>query len=401
VFGFALLGVVFFFTPLAMFATGVGPGSSERRALAPFPSDWAHWKVFDEIAVYVNDHLPLRGDATRLRAEVTQDLFGEAPPGGGTLGEHLAHAATDERERSFAKLPPVPTEPTAAGNPDVIIGKDGWLYLTSEFVRECNPEQPPAAVTKGLTRFADILARSGRTLVLTLAPDKSTAEPEHLPDDNPYAACSARAKQETYAALDNAAIPGYLDSRARIDQAEVAENRPYYLRKDTHWNGLAACLVAQDLMRALDPRLLEGTHVEESVKRYTGDLTEILGVASTDQAVDAKIVRNGVDVSRANSLVGAEFQASRTTATSTDAPLVNGPALLIGDSFAEATIPALAPFFQDLTWWHTAGTYEGPRTTAELIKRAKTVLLIWNERYFDYGVLWNNAFLDQLERFLD
>ena len=30
----------------------VGPGSNERRQLAPFPSSWTSWKVFDEFTAY-------------------------------------------------------------------------------------------------------------------------------------------------------------------------------------------------------------------------------------------------------------------------------------------------------------------------------------------------------------
>jgi hypothetical protein len=92
--------------------------------------------------------------------------------------------------------------------------------------------------------------------------------------------------------------------------------------------------------------------------------------------------------------------ATTTQATSTSAPLLPGQTLLVGDSFAESIVPDLAPFAQSMTWIHTGEVRTAPATTAEHVKAAQTLVVVWSERYFastTYGTLWSDAFLDKLE----
>ena len=391
---------MFFFVPLVLWALGIQSATSDKRALAPFPRSFMSWDVMDETAEYVNDHVPFRGLAVRWRAETTQALFGEAPAGqGGNLGEAAAREPQTEKEREFLQLPPAAPEPAVAGTSDVIVGTEGWLFATSEFANECSPQQPRKTVVRNLRRLERILARSGRTLVIALAPDKSTAEPEHLPDSNPYATCSAQAKEETWSLLTNAAIPGVIDTKGLVATREEREQREYWLRKDTHWNGLARAAVAREIARVLDPGLLEQTKVTETVAEYTGDLTELLGAPSTDQTLEASIERIGVSVEVAREAITTGVRATITRATSTSAPVFEDGVILVGDSFAQSIIPHLAPFMQQMTWIHTGDVRAAPATTAERIATASAVVVVWSERYFastTYGTLWSTPFLDQL-----
>lgn len=392
---------MFFFVPIALWALGIQSSTSDKRALAPFPHSITSWDVMDETAAYVNDHVPFRGLAIRWRASATKSVFGEAPPGsGGDLGETTAREPTVAKEKEFLKLPPADPEPVIVGTSDVMIGKDGWLFLTGELASECSQPQPRAKVVRHLRRLQRILARSGRTLVIALAPDKATMEPEHLPDDNPYATCSKAGQEEAWSLYTGAKIPGAIDTRRFLTDLETAEDREYYLRKDTHWNGLARAAVAQEIARQLDPALLAKTQIDEQFAEYTGDLTQLLGTPAVDKTIDTTVTRTGVDVTSDRRPITTGVLATITQATTTDALLYDGNVTFIADSFGDALLPHLAPFFQELTWIHTLDVRTAPATTAEYIAGSRAVVLVWAERYFgstEFGTLWSTEFLDQLK----
>lgn len=399
---FRALAVVFFFIPLALWALGVQSPTTDNRALAPLPHSFSSWDVMDETAAYVNDHLPFRGSAVRLRAELSQRMFKEAPPSaGGNFGEAAPRAPVRKVERNFIKLPPAAPEPSIPGNADVMIGKSGWLYLNGEFESECNTTVAGRQVViDGLRRLQSILARSGRRFVFTIAPDKSTADPAWLPDDNPFAECSPPAKLAAFHALASARIPGYIDIEKKIRVLQAKEARPYYLRQDTHWNGLAAAVFAQAAVRAVDPTLLDRTNVRERVESYVGDLTTLLGTPSSDRGVTTDIVRAGVRVKvHKVAAVPGSPPIVRSEATTTGAPLFPDDALIIGDSFSEVTLKQLQPFFRKLTWLHSTVAYTAPAMTAKEIAKAKFVIWLTVERYFtssSLGVVWSKPFVDKL-----
>ncbi len=423
---FVVLAGVFFLLPTLMWVGGARARPFENHPLAAFPSPRASWVVLDEANQWFIDAMPGRQDAVRWRAGFSNFAFGQAPPSGSTtdaaasvgagspgssgskpsasasFGEAPARSATSKRQQDFVRLPPVPPEPAVEGSSTVLVGQDGWLYLTGEFYKECYPETPPAEVIQGLQRLQAILAATGRRLVLTLAPDKSTAEPAYLPDPWPDEACASQAKKQTYQLLSDAGLTGYVDSLALIEQHQTAERRDYYLRKDTHWNGVAAATVAQALVARLSPGLLADTRQHDWIGTYTGDLTTLLGTPTPDQGLDASIERTGVVVTTDPDPV-AGVQSAETTAQSTVAPLAPGRTLLVGDSFAESLIPQLAPFFHDLVWIHDGDVREVPLTVAQDIQSSRSVIVVWNERYFAdpaYGTLWSTPFLDKLQQVL-
>jgi len=423
---FRVLAALFFLLPTVMYLGGARARPFENHPLAAFPSPTASWVVLDEFDQWFTDAMPGRQDAVGWRARFSNSVFGEAPPSGASsgvaasvgagsagqtasgasatssLGEAPARAATSKRQKEFVDLPPAPPEPVVEGSSTVLVGQDGWLYLMGEFYKECYPVTPPTEVIQGLQRLQSILAATGRKLVLTLAPDKSTAEPDHLPDPWPDEACDTQAKRQTYQLLAGAGLTGYVDSLALIEQHQKVEHRDYYQRKDTHWNGVAAAAVTQALVAKLAPGLVTDVHEHEWIGTYVGDLTTLLGTPTPDKGLDASIQRTGVVVTtRPPPVVGV--QSSETTATSSAAPLAPGRTLLIGDSFAESLVPELAPFFSDLVWIHDGGVRQVPLTVAQEIESSRSVVVVWNERYFAdpaYGVLWSTPFLDKLEQVL-
>jgi alginate O-acetyltransferase complex protein AlgJ len=423
---FAAAAVVFFLFPAIAYVFGMRSRAIENRPLAPFPKVSHSWSALDELGAWYTDRLPFRPNAVKWREDLYRNLFDENPPADGgaieavpnavggsssagaaakndapALGESPALAPKTKSERDFIRLPPVPPEPPVPSTSLVVGGKDGWLYLAGEFYKECNPGQPPANVIAGLKRLDAILSASGRKFVLALAPDKSAVASQHLPDSYSFSNCAPKAKDDTYAMLRDAGLPGYIDARQLIETRQTAERRDYYLRKDTHWNGLAVAAISTEVARKLDPALTNDVTVHESVGSYVGDLTSLLGTPTPDQSIFTSIGRAGVTVVQAPQAPLQGLQSTETTTTSTKAPLYKGRVFLVGDSFSEGLINELSPFISHMIWMHDGGVREAPRTTAEQILAAKAVVLVWNERYFAdpaYGVLWSPQFLDRLQQ---
>jgi alginate O-acetyltransferase complex protein AlgJ len=423
---FAVAAVVFFSLPVIAYGLGLRSRAIENRPLAPFPKVSSSWSAFDQLGAWYTDRLPFRPDAVKWRGNIYRSIFDENPPaasgaieavpnaagastGGASagkpstpsLGESPALAPKKKSERDFIRLPPVPPEPPVPSTSLVVGGKDGWLYLAGELYKECNPGQPRADVIAGLKRLDAILTASGRRFVLTLAPDKSTVEGQHLPDSYPFSECAPKAKDTTYSMLRDASLPGYIDARQLLETRQTAERRDYYLRKDSHWNGLAEAAISTEIARKLDPAVTRGAVVHESIGAYTGDLTGLLGTPTPDESIFTSITRPGVTATRAPEPPLSGLDSAATTTTSTGAPLFHGPVFMVGDSFSAGLVDELSPFVSSMVWLHDGMVRQAPRTTAGQIKAARAVVLVWNERYFAdpaYGVLWSQPFLDRLQQ---
>jgi hypothetical protein len=177
---------------------------------------------------------------------------------------------------------------------NVVLGRDGWLYFAGEdghaLDRHYRGTVPyPDALIGGLVaeleRRRAWLAARGIAYVVTIAPDKSTIYPEHLPawmahmrGPTPLDRASARLAQD----------PGlhYVDLRPVLRAAK--RDAQVYFRTDSHWNYLGAtaayAALMREVQRAVGPDRLPSIAPAErpryvpGVDTYRGDLGQILGV---------------------------------------------------------------------------------------------------------------------------
>src|SRR5215207_11130846 len=130
-----LLALVFFFGPLAAFALGARPEKIENRPLTELPSASDGWSFFPDFTAWATDHLPLRGDAVRGNAALSEAVFGEPPvygrPDDG--GEPAGIPSGDQTGEQDTGAP--------ENFPRVIAGKDGWLYFGDDMSNPCQPER--------------------------------------------------------------------------------------------------------------------------------------------------------------------------------------------------------------------------------------------------------------------
>ena len=393
----ALLGAGLLFGPWAAYAAGSRSDSvpGENRTLAPRP-EIDGFKTFDELTAYAADHFPLRDAAIRTNEKLISGVFDEPPSYYGS-----------------------------ASRQQVLPGEKGWLYFYDDFNKACAPEISLDKVIAGVRRLDAMLKASGRQLVITVPPDKSTADPEHLPKSFEQRACSDAARAARYRALASLGVDGYVDMRAGVEQLEKEKHHQVFLPYDTHWNQDSEAMFTTSVAEKLDPALAKGTAITAGqFYEEPGDLETIEGIRNRVHRFQAVyVVRDGVTVTAAKpeELVPAHkglYTISHFTATSTSAPLFQPRTVWIGDSFTQRAMTGnkFQPFFRDVTRVPelTKGILAGVQPQAkkrmiEEIVASKAVVIELVERTMfgvgGYGSMWDdvpqNRFLDDLQAALD
>lgn len=371
--------LVFFFAPLVAYVLGARPQAIENRALADLPSVSDGWSFFPDFTTWAVDHLPLRAQAVRANAELSETLFNEAP----------------SFQSGTAENP----------YPPVIQGEDGWLYLGADAQSLCEPVHGLEETFDRLNRLARAVEDSGRRFVLVVAPDKSTIYPDALPDTFVGQECATARRTAFWDALATNPPAGYLDLRTGLEAVQESTGAPVYRQTDTHWGPRGAALFAEELARTLDPELLTDTEfVETGDVRHTGDLGRMIGLPHEDTFAGVAVERPGVSPVGRDSLDLPTMPYSPVTITNrtTDAALFEPSTLLLGDSFASASGEQLGPFFEDVTVLHNEVAAPYPQAVANLMADSDVVVVEIVERTVAAGggALIQDAALQAIEETL-
>ena len=139
----------------------------------------------------------------------------------------------------------------------VILGKNGWLYYSSDFANELSDEELET-IAVNIENIQKSAEAGGAEFVFTIAPDKSTLFSDNLPSD--YGTKNSNAKR----------LEEHLN-RHNVNYANLFElSIPYYIT-DSHWTDCGAAVVA-DAILGTDysnaPFFVSGKH--------TGDLYQML-----------------------------------------------------------------------------------------------------------------------------
>lgn len=353
-----LVAGLFFFGPALAFALGERAVEIENRKLPEFPSLSKGWDFIPEAESWAVAHLPLRQHAVRGNVTLSEGVFGQPP------------------SYNTGKKPTYPR---------VVEGRDGWLYFGDDVIEACGPRWSVAETLERTRRLAETIRKSGRRFVLTVAPDKTTAHPDELPERFLGRRCLERRKQEFWTALQQADLPGYVDLRGPLERLRRETGAPTYWRTDSHWNERSCGLYGATLARALDPKLERGTRlVRVGQAPRAGDLGPMLGTPREETIDRWSLVRQGV---RRTKQDDTRLPTSFTTANaSTGAPLYEPRTLLVGDSFTRNSLSWVTPYFADLTYLRSdASATAGPEYVAEKVAGSETVVFEMVERYFVGG----------------
>jgi len=371
------LALVFFFGPLGALVLGARPQEIENRRLTDFPSLSDGWSFFPQFTTWATDHLPLRGEAVRGNAALSEALFREAPSYRGETDGGPASGVPDGEDGGAAE-----------DYPRVLAGDEGWLYYGADVENLCRPTRAVPEVMERLDRLASAVEASGRQFVLVIAPDKTSAYPDALPDTYVGKDCAQEVREEFWNAVDETPPQGYIDLRERLRAEQDRTEEPLYRRTDTHWVPRAAALYALALADRLDPALSAGTDlVETGSAERLGDLGVLIGQPREDEIEEVELRRPGVTPVGRDSLDLPEmpYGAETFTSETTSAPLFQPDTLLLGDSFTSASRTMLGQFFARLTLLHNEVAGESPQLVADLMAANDVVVLEVVERTIASG----------------
>jgi alginate O-acetyltransferase complex protein AlgJ len=135
--------------------------------------------------------------------------------------------------------------------PEVLIGRDGWLYSAEEFDPPDSLSVPLADAVDRVASARDALSAKGIGLVIALVPTKASVQREHLGRYVIPPALQAR-YADALAALRARGIVAPDLLVALRKGAAVAD---MYLRTDTHWTPQGARLAAVTLAPSVEPLL--------------------------------------------------------------------------------------------------------------------------------------------------
>jgi hypothetical protein len=271
-----------------------------------------------------------------------------------------------------------------SGNPEVIRGRDGWLFIRSEFDPGCRVAG--ADQLASLQAAADRFAAAGQVFRYVAVPDKHTIYPEKVAADPFPASCTELGRADVRVGLSRLG-PVAIDGWTVLEAARSTHpSGPLlYYPLDSHWTPRGAIEVIAALVRSIDPALWDPADVHAGPARSRGDLAILMGVGRHDPEPRV-VVRPGVIVTRTDLDVPVAIRNARSVFRTTavgDRRLVAGRTLVIYDSFFGIDVSLVAPYFADATWVHGGDLQEHPEL-AGVFGRFDTIVFERVDRGF-YG----------------
>jgi alginate O-acetyltransferase complex protein AlgJ len=195
--------------------------------------------------------------------------------------------------------------------------------------------------------------------LIAIAPDKSSAHPELLPDDFAGRKCMEERKDAFWSSLLSRADVEVIDPRPALSTFESEAGERVWRPNDTHWGPAGAAVFSKTVAEAIEPALAETSRITAGpVVDLPGDLSQMLGDLKQDPTPTARIERDGVtlrvegrEISQ-NEVPDLEYGPVTVTATSSDVPMIPGKTLLLGDSFFEASRLQFPAYYSSLTYIH-------------------------------------------------
>ena len=254
--------------------------------------------VLDDTEDYVNEAFSLRQELITLWAHV-EALFGESAEDG------------------------------------VILGSDGWLYYADELAdytgTEPMTERQVFAAARNLALISEYAEGQGADFVFTIAPNKSSLYPEHMPA---YPRSGERTDAERLAAELEAQDVNYVN----LFELFAAEDATLYFAHDSHWTSRGAALAADALNAALGVESGFADGYEFESRAHTGDLFEMLYPAGRDTETD--------DAPAALAFTQGEGVRPDSITIDTEGA-GEGRLLMFRDSFGELLYPFMAEGFAE------------------------------------------------------
>lgn len=268
-----------------------------------------------------------------------------------------------------------------ASAPGLVEGFDGTIYFGQEFDGACYwGHRFPKAFAK-LGKLADVIERSGRDVVFTVTPNKSSVNKADLPFDLPHGRCDRIGIAQQDKLLDTWSDTRYLPLRRTLARNTDAGAATYW-KIDTHWTTVGGTTFARELARRLDPGVARRQRYRTTEETIWVDFNAIGLLDGVQETGPARFPTTRVRTRPTNGSVAFDpvdvspyLQWTNTPARRT----VAGKTLLVGDSFTYRAMPSLLPLFEHGRFiWPAADNLD---VIARAIKQSDTVVLQVVQRY--------------------
>lgn len=213
---------------------------------------------------------------------------------------------------------------------DVILGTDGWLYYAPEIEQwagvETMTDREIFAAAYNLSLMQEYAAGLSARFAFTIAPDKSSLYPEHLPG---YPESDAPSNAERLKTVLDELDVAYVD----LFEFFESQDEVLYFEHDSHWNSRGAALAADAINSALGVSSNYGEGFDYETSQHTGDLFEMLYPAGEDGETND-------EPTAMNFNQGENVRPDSITIDTTGAGELN--LLMFRDSFGELLYPFMA-----------------------------------------------------------
>lgn len=238
--------------------------------------------------------------------------------------------------------------------PLVVEGKpgSGHFFPGFDFDDACYAGERFERGIKVLRSIARSIEKSGRRVIWTVSPNKTSAMPEQLDLATlPHGSCAMEGLAAQEAVLDNIGARDYIPARALIDRSP----RQTYWRGDPHWSSVGSSIWVKQVARRLSPRLARQQKWYSTEASFVGLLYAWLGRSDAETAPAVrprKFVRvqrtKGVDPVAALRSPGPLTQGHIDLAWKTRPAYKawRGRTLLIGTSMTFFALELMRPLFQ-------------------------------------------------------
>lgn len=225
--------------------------------------------------------------------------------------------------------------------PPVVLGMGDMKFYGPDFDLACGYGGALATGMRNLSKLARIIERSGRRVVFTVVPNKSTVLSGRVdPAQLPHALCDQVGLSAQRKLLDQYRDPAYL---ALPRLLERDDNQQIFWNTDLHWTPLGASVFTRALAAKLDPRLgKRQTYRPGRSLTALGGLNALLHIAD-QETVPTAIVKDGIKVTPREVAAGHYFDHTwRSRPAKWTWP---GRTVVVGDSMMSVAMATLRPIF--------------------------------------------------------
>jgi hypothetical protein len=276
--------------------------------------------------------------------------------------------------------------------PMVVGGWEGHVFFGPDYDTACADGARFKQGLRRLARLAKLIESTGRRVVFTVAPNKTSIYGGQIDWVNlPHGECTRLGLAQQDALLDTYDNRNYLPLR----KALAKDPREVYWKTDTHWTSVGSSVFAEKLATKLDKKLGRKQRYTLIQQEFQGDLFSLLGIPQPETG-QAAVPANNVSVRIGPTDPLVELQ--QTWKSSPRKKTLPGQTVMLGDSYSYVGLETLRPLFRKghFVWIH-------PENLDYMVKSlvaADTVVIEVVQRYVSSSLIGTKSFRSQVRRAL-